>query len=97
MSNIEQTLRSQGCTEEQIAQAKVIIKNPDAYAYAMRTLDFAGAYEMCKPKEESQIDLNEWFGLFVEAHPEDAKSLSIGLTKFARFVQSSVDKKKASQ
>lgn len=93
--NIEATLKAQGITDEQIAMAKVVASNPEAQNYAMRTGDFAGAYAMCQPKEESKIDLNSWFGSFVDAQPEDAKSLSIGLTKFARFIQSEVDKKKA--
>lgn len=93
--NIEQTLKAQGCTEQQIEMAKIVGRNPEAYSYAMRTGDMAGAYAMCQPKkEESAIDLNKWFSSFSEAQHEDAKSLSIALTKFARFIQSEVDKNK---
>lgn len=96
MTEIER-LRILGCSDQHIAKAKAILDNPDAHAYAMRTGDFEGAYLMTLPKEKSEIDLNEWFSSFTTEMPEDAKSLSIALTKFSRFVQSEVDKKKASQ
>lgn len=71
----------------------MIASNPEAQEYALKTSDLDGAFQMCQPKEKSEVNLNEWFSSFVESQPEDAKSLSIAMTKFARFIQSSVDKK----
>lgn len=95
--NQEQVLKMQGWSDENIAKLKAITNNPEAYQYALKTNDLNGAYEMCKPKEkEPQHNLLEFFSSFSDEHHEDAKSLSIALTKFARWVQSEVDKKKAS-
>lgn len=88
----------QGWSDENITKLKEIANNPEAYQYALKTNDLNGAYEMCKPKEEEpQHNLLEFFSSFSNEHHEDAKSLSIALTKFSRFVQSEVDKKKASK
>lgn len=91
----EQLLKMQGWTDENIMRLKAIVGNPEAHQYAMKTNDLNGAFAMTQKKEESGINLNEWFGSFSDAQHEDAKSLSIALTKFARFIQSEVDKKKA--
>ena len=92
----EQILKMQGWTDENIAKLQAISSNPEAYQYAMRTNDLNGAYDMCKPKEkEPEHNLLEFFSSFSDTHHEDAQSLSIALTKFARHVQSEVDKKKA--
>lgn len=54
------------------------------------------AYDMTQPKEkEPQHNLLDFFSSFNDEHHEDAKSLSIALTKFARWVQSQSDKSKA--
>lgn len=92
----EQILKMQGWTDENIAKLQAITGNQEAYQYAMRTKDLNGAYEMTKPKEkEEKHNLLEFFSSFSDEHHEDAKSLSIALTKFARWVQSETDKKKA--
>ena len=39
--------------------------------------------------------MDDWFSSFLKESTEDAESLSKGLTKFARYVQSQVDKNKA--
>ena len=94
----EQLLKMQGWSDENIAKLQAISNNQEAYQYAMRTNDLVGAYEMTKPKEkEQQHNLLEFFSSFSEENHEDAKSLSIALTKFARYVQSSIDKNKTSQ
>lgn len=94
--NQEQVLKMQGWSDENIGKLREIANHPEAYQYALKTNDLNGAYEMCKPKEkEPQHNLLEFFSSFSNEHHEDAKSLSIALTKFSRFVQSEVDKKKA--
>jgi len=94
----EQILRMQGWSEENIEKLRIIASNPEAYQYALRTNDLTGAYNMVVPKEKEQNhNLMEFFGSFSDEQPESAKELSIQLTKFARWVQSEVDKNKASQ
>lgn len=95
MQLIEQAWRSQGYSESDIQKMLAVMNHPEAHKHALETKDFNAAYAMTLPKEESKIDLNLWFSSFTEAQPEDAKSLSIALTKFSRYVQSEVDKKKA--
>lgn len=46
---------------------------------------------------DPSIDLNTWFSSFATDAPEDAAALSSSLTKFARYVQSALDKSKASK
>lgn len=94
--NDEQLLKMQGWSDENIAKLKVIVSNPEAYQYALKTGDLNAAFAMCQKKEkEPQHNLLEFFSSFSDAEPESAKELSIALTKFARYVQSEVDKKKA--
>lgn len=91
----EQFLRQQGWSESDIEKLRVISTNPQAHQYALKTSDLNGAYNMCQPKAEEKPqlhNLNEWFSSFAGEFPEDAKSLSINLSKFARFVQSQTDK-----
>ena len=92
MNQIEQTWKAQGYNDADIAKMSAVMSHPEACKYALETRDFEKAYQMTLPKEESSINLNEWFGSFIESQPDDAKSLSIALTKFSRFVQSQVDK-----
>ena len=49
---------------------------------------------MVLDKEKPTVSLDSWFSSFVRDKPEDAEALSVGLTKFARYVQSSVSKGK---
>ena len=94
----EQILRMQGWSDENIEKLRVIANNQEAYQYALRTNDLTGAYKMTQPKEkEPSHNLMEFFSSFSTDEPESAKELSIVLTKFARWVQSEVDKNKASQ
>lgn len=92
MNQIEQTWKAQGYNDADIAKMSAVMNHPDACKYALETRDFEKAYQMTLPKEESQINLNTWFSSFIDSEPDDAKSLSIALTKFARFIQSQVDK-----
>jgi hypothetical protein len=69
--------------------------DPEAYQLAMRTGNFESAYKLATDKVKPVISLDEWFSSFLKDSPEDAESLSKGLTKFARYVQSHVDKSKA--
>lgn len=95
---IEQTLKQRGYTDDNIGKIMAVLNDKEAYEYAMRTGNVQGAYELVEKKGKPEVhNLNDWFSSFSgEAH-EDAKALSIALTKFSRWVQSEVDKKKASQ
>ncbi|MEG1695602.1 MAG: hypothetical protein RR282_00735 [Acinetobacter sp.] len=92
---IEQTLKQRGYSDSDIAKINAVMSNPQAYQHAVLTSDFDAAYAMTLPKEKSETyNLSEWFSSFVEKMPEDAKSLSIAMSKFARWIQSETDKKK---
>lgn len=96
MSLEEQTLKMQGWSDENIGKLKVILNHPEAYQHALKTNDLNAAYDIAKPKEkEPQHNLLDFFSSFSNEHHEDAKSLSIALTKFSRWVQSQTDKSKA--
>lgn len=92
---LEQTLRQQGYSDENIARIKVVMADQEAYQYAMNTGNFEAAYKMATDKVKPVISLDDWFSSFLKDKPEDAEALSVGLTKFARYVQSNVDKSKA--
>lgn len=93
MDQIEQLWRSQGISDENIVKMKVVMNNPDALKHAIETKDFESAYAMTQPKEKEQNhNLMEFFSSFASEMPEDAKSISVSLTKFARWVQSQTDK-----
>lgn len=95
--NQEQILKNQGWSDENIAKLQAISSNPQAYNHAMQTGDINTAYQMTLQKEKPEVhNLNEWFGSFCKEDPDNAKSLSIALTKFARYVQSQCDKLKDS-
>lgn len=95
--NQEQILKQQGWSDENIAKLHAISSNPQAYQHAMQTGDINSAYQMTLPKEKGpQHNLLEFFSSFTKDEPDDAKSLSIALTKFARYVQSQCDKLKDS-
>ena len=91
---LEQTLREQQYSEEEIQKIKAVMSDPEAYQYAMQTRNFVAAYQMVLDKEKPTVSLDSWFSSFVRDKPEDAKALSVSLTKFARYVQSSVSKGK---
>ena len=94
---IEQVLKQQGYSDENIAKIKVVMSNQEAYQYAMSTGNFEAAYNMAVGGEKPPISLDKWFSSFLQDSPEDAAALSTGLTKFARFVQSMTDKGKTPQ
>lgn len=95
---VEQYLKERGYTDENIGKIMAVLNDKDAYQYALSTGDVQGAYDKLMNKEKPEVhNLNDWFSSFSKEVPEDAKSLSIALTKFARFVQSELDKNKASQ
>lgn len=97
--NHEQILRQQGWSEDRIQKLKVISLNQEAHQYAMSTGDLDGAYKMCQPKAEEKLEshnLVDFFGSFAKELPDDAKSLSVALSKFSRWVQSQTDKNKES-
>lgn len=94
MTQIEQTWRAQGYSDADIAKMSAVMNHPEACKHALETRNFDEAYQMTLPAEkEPQHNLLAFFSSFSEDCPDDAKSLSIALTKFARFVQSEVDKK----
>lgn len=94
--NSEQILKAQGWTDEGIKKLRVILANPEAYQYALKTSDIEGAYKMTLPKEKDQsLDLVNFFKSYVSEYPEDAQKLSSALSEFSTFVQLEVDKKKA--
>lgn len=96
MNQIEQTWKVQGYSDTDIAKMSAVMNHPLACEHAIKTRDFETAYKMTLPIEkEPQRTMLEFFSSFCEVHPDDSKSLSIALTKFARFVQSEVDKDKA--
>lgn len=96
MDLILQTWKAQGYSDDDIQKMSAVLNHPEAMNHAKNTGDFQAAYAMTLPKEEPKVNLNEWFSSFATELPDDAKSLSIALTKFARFIQSEVDKKKPS-
>lgn len=90
---IEQTLRQQGYSDENIKKIMAIMADKEAYDYALKTGNAEGAYAMIENKEKKENhNLMEFFSSFSKEVPEDAKSLSIALTKFSRWVQSQTDK-----
>lgn len=91
---LEQILKQQGYSDDNIAKIKVVMSNQEAYQYAMTTGNFEAAYSMAIGKEKPSLTLDEWFSSFLKERPEDAEALSNGLTKFARYVQSMTDKGK---
>lgn len=95
---IEQTLKQQGYSDDNIRKIKAIMADKEAYEYALKTGNAEGAYAMIENKEKKEDhNLMEFFSSFSKEVPEDARSLSIALTKFSRWVQSQTDKNKASQ
>lgn len=97
--NQEQLLKQQGWSDDSIQKFKTISSNPEAYQHALKTGDLQGAFDMCQPKAEEKLEshnLVDFFGSFANELPEDAKSLSIALSKFSRWVQSQTDKNKES-
>lgn len=93
--NQEDILRQQGWSDENIKKLIAIASNPEANQHAMRTGDINAAYQMTLPKEKDEgHTLVEFFSSFAKDMPEDAKSLSISLAKFSRYVQSQCDKNK---
>lgn len=98
MNQIEQLWRSQGHSDENIAKMKAVMNHPEALKHATNTGNFEQAYAMTLPKEKEQNhNLMEFFSSFASEMPEDAKSLSVALTKFSRWVQSQTDKTKPSK
>ena len=93
---LEQSLRQHKYSDEEIQKIKAVMSDPEAYQYAMQTGNFVAAYQMVLDKEKPtvSVSLDSWFSSFVRDKPEDAEALSVGLTKFARYVQSSVSKGK---
>lgn len=91
---LEQILKQQGYSDDNIAKIKVVMANQEAYQYAMNTGNFEAAYAMAVGEEKPSLTLDEWFSSFLKEKPEDAEALSSGLTKFARYVQSMTDKGK---
>lgn len=95
MDQIEQLWRAHGISEQNIAKMKIIMDHPEALKHATDTGNFEQAYAMTFPKEKEQNhNLMEFFSSFANEMPEDAKSLSVALTKFSRWVQSQTDKQK---
>lgn len=94
---LSNTLKRQGYSDDNIQKINDVMCHPQAYKYAMSTGNFESAYAMVEAERKPQEhDLNEWFSQFAKSVPNDAKDLSVSLTKFARFVQSSVDKNQPS-
>lgn len=95
---IEQTLKQRGYSDSDIAKINAVMMNPQAYQHALQTGNFEAAYAMTQPKEKSETyNLSEWFSSFCEKQPEDARGLSIAMSKFSRWIQSETDKKKPSE
>lgn len=93
----EQILKMQGWSDENINKLKAIKDNPEASNYASKTGDLEGAFKMTQPKEKLEShNLMDFFSSFANELPDDAKSLSIALSKFSRYVQSETDKRKPS-
>lgn len=104
MDDVIQTLKAQNYKPEEIEMIMAVMNDPIAYQYAIANQNFHEAYKMTAAYKQKQqqnekpkfdIDLNAWFSSFATESPEDAKSLSISLNKFARHVQSMTDKNKA--
>lgn len=91
-------LKQQGFSDSDIAKINTVMKHPQAYQHALQTGNFEEAYAMTQPKEKSEpYNLSEWFSSFCDKQPEDARSLSIAMSKFSRWIQSETDKKKPSE
>jgi hypothetical protein len=97
LSTIRTVLKAQGHSDADIDKIIAVMNHPEAFKYATQTKDFDTAYKMTLPKEEikTQASLDQWFSEFCKVSPNDAEELSKYLTKFSRFVQSSVDKQKS--